>query len=167
MEKYYGRYYYCHKWKHKAIANERIKSVFETSSSNVQGLILNCIQDLHLVLRFVKIVTNYMCIIDLSAAHWILLYKILVGYHNIQFPHSVVNVIFPQAGDNFLGQLWKFKSSHFVLSRVHIVGVSFITCTKILSWILNSHFFTHDISCCDVITWCHMIVSIKVTSKAI
>ena len=34
-------------------------------------------------------------------------------------------------------------------TRVHIVGVSFTTCIKILSWILNSHFFTHDISCCS------------------
>ena len=34
-------------------------------------------------------------------------------------------------------------------TRVHIVGVSFSTCIKILSWILNSHFFTHDISCCS------------------
>ena len=33
--------------------------------------------------------------------------------------------------------------------RVYNMSVSDTTYKKILSWILNSHFFTHDISCCS------------------
>ena len=37
----------------------------------------------------------------------------------------------------------------FTFPRVYNMSVSDTTYKKILSWILNSHFFTHDISCCS------------------